>query len=144
MKLLKKESVQIFNRAGDWREAIRLSTKPLEEGGYVKKCYKDGIIANVEEYGPYIVIAEHIALPHARPEQGTIETQVGVTLFREDVFFEGREATARLFVTLAAKDNENHLEALMKISELLADEGNVEKILSAEDVDTLYKYFEAI
>lgn len=144
VKLLKQENVQIIESASDWQEAIRLSVLPLEKGGYVKKCYKGNIIQAIEKLGPYILIAENIALPHARPEQGTIKTQIAVTLFRKDVAFEGRSVTARLFITLAAEDDSSHLNTLMKLSELLSEEENVERILHAEDVHTLYQYFETI
>lgn len=141
MELLKKENVQIRDAAADWRDAIRIAVKPLEEHGYVESCYKEEIISNVEKMGPYIVIAENIALPHARPEQGALKTQIGVTLFRENVVFDGKDMPARLFVTLAAKDSNSHLDALMKISELLSDESTVESILEAPDTETLYQYF---
>lgn len=144
MSLLKKENVQICERADNWRDAIKISVLPLEQGGYVKSCYKDGIIENIEKLGPYIIIADHIALPHARPEQGVIDTQIGITLFRKDIEFDGRETTARLFVTLAAKDSNSHLDALVQISELLSDEHEVDKILASPDVQTLYHYFECI
>ena len=144
MGLVKLENVQICEKANDWREAIKISVQPLEQGGYVKSCYKDGIIENVEKLGPYIMIADEIAMPHARPEQGAIETQIGITLFREGVRFDGKETTARLFVTLAAKDSDSHVDALVKISELLSDDAKVEMILAAPDVQTLYHYFECI
>ncbi len=141
MELLKKENVQICDAAANWREAIRIAVKPLEEHGYVESRYKEEIISNVEKMGPYIVIAENIALPHARPEQGALKTQIGVTLFRKNVVFEGKDMPARLFVTLAAKDSNSHLDALMEISELLSDEATVEKILNAPDKEELYQYF---
>ncbi len=144
MGLLKQENVQICEAVDDWREAIKISVVPLERGGYVKGCYKDEIIKNIENLGPYIIIADHIALPHARPEQGTISTQICITLFRQDIKFDNKEETARLFVTLAAKDNDSHLEALVKISEILSDENVVEEILESKDEATLYHFFESI
>lgn len=144
MSLLKKENVQICETAKNWQDAIRISVLPLEQGGYVESRYKDGIIENIEKLGPYIIIADHIALPHARPEQGAIDTQIGITLFRQDIEFDSREAAARLFVTLAAKDSNSHLDALVQISDLLSDENEVEKILESPDVQTLYQYFECI
>lgn len=141
MELLKKENVQICDAAADWRDAIRIAVKPLEEHGYVEACYKEEIISNVEKMGPYIVIADNIALPHARPEQGALKTQIGVTLFRKNVVFDGKDMPARLFVTLAAKDSDSHLDALMQISELLSDESTVEKILQSPDTENLYQYF---
>ena len=144
MKLLKQENVQIIESASDWQEAIKLSVLPLEKGGYVKECYKENIIQAIKKLGPYILIAENVALPHARPEQGTIKTQIAVTLFKKDVKFDGRETAARLFITLAAEDANSHLNTLMQLSELLAEEENIEKILQVEDVHTLYQYFETI
>ncbi len=141
MELLKKENVQICDTAPDWREAIRMAVKPLEEHGYVEPRYKEEIISNVEKMGPYIVIADNIALPHARPEQGALKTQIGVTLFRKDVLFDGKDIPARLFVTLAAKDSNSHLDALVEISDLLSDESVVQKILEAPDTENLYQYF---
>lgn len=142
MDLLKLENVQICERAADWRDAIRTAALPLERNGYVEPRYKEEIIANLERLGPYIVIAKNIALPHARPEQGAIKTQLGVTLFREPVQFEGKETSARLFVTLAAQDSNSHLEALVTISELLDQPEKVAQILSAKDAETLYSYFQ--
>ena len=142
MELLKLENVQICEDALDWREAIRTAVLPLEKNGYVESRYKDEIVANIEKLGPYIIVAENVALPHARPEQGALKTQIGVTLFRKDISFEDGGASARLFVTLAAKDSNSHLDALMEISELLEEEENITKILNSPDVETLYRYFQ--
>ena len=144
MELLRRENVQIIERASDWKDAIRLSVSPLENGGYVSPAYKEGVIENVENLGPYICLAPHVALPHARPEQGAIRTQVAVTLFREEVDFDGfdrDDARANLFVTLAASDNNAHLDALMEISEILQDDAKMEQILQSPDPDALYALF---
>lgn len=141
MNLLQQENVQICEGAKDWKDAVRISTARLEENGYVEPRYKEEIIANVEKLGPYILIAENIALPHARPEQGVLKPQVAVTLFRKPVAFDRDGTTAKLFVTLAAKDNNSHVDALMSISELLSDEETVDKMLNTTSVETLYNYF---
>lgn len=141
MDLLDKRNVKILERAADWKDAIRKSVMPLEEAGYVKPEYKEAIISGVEKLGPYIVIAPSIALPHARPEQGVLKSQIAVTLFRNEVQFGKEDSTAQLFVTLAAADSNSHLDALMTISELLQDEERVEQILKSDDTETLYSYF---
>ena len=48
MDLLKRENVQVCEKAADWRDAIRISVKPLEENGYVEPRYKEEIIGNIE------------------------------------------------------------------------------------------------
>lgn len=143
MDLLKRENVQICESAQDWKDAIRISARLLEEHGYIEPRYKEAIISKVEELGPYILIADDIALPHARPEEGVLKPQLGVTLFRQPVAFEDEEGkTARLFVTLAAKDNNSHLDTLLEISELLGEEEEAAKVIASKDEDTLYSYFQ--
>ena len=141
MELIKPENVQICERAENWQDAIRISVQPLEEGGYAEPRYKEEIIKNLEKLGPYIIIADHVALPHARPEQGAIKTQMAVTLFREDVSFGEEESTARLFISLAANDSDSHLNALMQMSELLGDEETLNRILRSDSKEELYGYF---
>jgi len=144
MELLQRENVQILEKAADWKDAVRRSVLPLEKGGYVTPDYKEGVITNVEQLGPYICLAPHVALPHARPEQGAVKTQIAVTLFRKEVDFDGfdrDDAKANLFVTLAASDNNSHLDALMEISEILQDDDKMEQILQAADEDELYSLF---
>lgn len=141
MDLLDRKNVKILERAKDWKDAIQKSVMPLEEGGYVKAEYKEAIISKVEKLGPYIIIAPSIALPHARPEQGAVKSQIAITLFRNEVQFDKKDSTAQLFVALAASDSDSHLNALMRISEILQDEKKVEQILQAENTEVLYSYF---
>ena len=141
MELLLKENVQILDGALDWKDAVRKSAKPLENGKFITANYAEAIISNVEELGPYICIAPHVAMPHARPEQGTLKTQVAVTLFRNEIVFNRDDARANLFITLAAADADSHLAMLVKISELLQDESTAEKIFAAQTVDELYGCF---
>ena len=141
MTLLSKENVQILESAKDWKDAIIKSVLPLEKGGFVTEEYKYAVISNVEEYGPYICIAPHVAMPHARPEQGAISTQIALTLFKNEVSFEKEDAAANLFIALAAADSNSHLDTLMQISEILQDEEKAEKMMQAGDAETLYSFF---
>lgn len=141
MDLLDKKNVRILDGASDWKEAIRMSVLPLEEDGCVEPRYKEAIISEVEKLGTYIIIAPYIALPHARPEHGVLKSQIAITLFRNEVKFDKEDAVAQLFLTLAATDSSSHLNALMKISEILQDKQKVEEILKSNDTETLYSYF---
>lgn len=141
MNLIKESNVQILEGASDWKEAVCQSVTPLERDGSVTESYKEAIIENVEQLGPYICIAPHVALPHARPEQGAVKSQIAVTLFRKEVDFNREDAKASLFISLAAADSESHLDALMQITDILQDEERTAKILQARNVLELYQYF---
>lgn len=141
MNLIKESNVQILEGAADWKDAVRQAVAPLERDGFVTEAYKKAIIENVEQLGPYICIAPHIALPHARPEQGVLESQIAVTLFRREVDFNREDASANLFIALAAADSNSHLDVLMQITDILQDEERVADILQAKDETELYQYF---
>ena len=141
MELLRRESVKIIEQADDWKDAIRISVRPLEDQGAVEVRYKEEIIANIENMGSYIVIAPFVALPHARPEQGVLESQIAVTLLKKPVIFDDKKDPVKLLIALAAADNNRHLDALAKISEILQDEEKTKEIMEAKDEDVLYSYF---
>lgn len=101
------------------------------------------MIANVDEMGPYVVIAPEIALPHARPEYGV--KKIGMSLLRlgESVYFSKEERhRASLIVVLAAVDNEKHLKALAQLSTMLSDEEMLQKLMDAESIEEIMKYID--
>lgn len=143
MNVLKKENISIYQDADNWQQAITYSLKPLEDQGYVDDRYAKAIISNVERLGPYIVIAPNIALPHARPEEGVISTQLSITLFQNPISF-NEQTAAKLFIALAAADNSSHLDALVAITKILQDEKIVDAILRSRDVTVLSSYFSVL
>ncbi len=134
MNLIKESNVQILEGASDWKDAVRQSIAPLEREGFVTEAYKEAIIENIEQLGPYICIAPRIALPHARPEQGVLESQIAVTLFRREVDFNREDARANLFIALAAADSDSHLDVLMQITDILQNEEKTAVLLFIQEV----------
>ena len=65
-EFVEKKHVKFADSAPDWREAIRMSCEVLEADGTIEENYKEDIIACVEKYGPCIVIAPNIAMPHSQ------------------------------------------------------------------------------
>lgn len=127
-------------RADTWQDAIRLSCKTLEADGTVEKNYAEDIIACVEKYGPYIVIMPNVAMPHSQEgAQGVNKTAIGFMKLEEPVSFdpEDPEKDAQLFFTLASCDPNQHLENMMKLSEMLMNEELVEELFKAESTDDL-------
>lgn len=131
-ELLTKQTIQFNKRVSNWEEAIRVTAEPLLTQKVINQGYVDAMIENVNELGPYIVIAPNIALPHARPEAGV--EQVGMSLLKleEAVYFSEKEKHAvQLIIVLAAIDNETHLKALSQLTEILSNEENVQTIINS-------------
>ena len=111
------------------------------ETGKVKESYVDDIVKGVHEYGPYIVITKHVALPHARPESGALECAIGITTLDTPVEFGNKDndPVSYLFC-LSATDNNKHLQALADLSELLEDEAFYKMLDTAKNSHEVYDY----
>jgi mannitol/fructose-specific phosphotransferase system IIA component (Ntr-type) len=123
--------VKVKDRVKDYKEAIKISCDSLEEKGYIKKSYFDAIMNKIEEFGPYFCIAPKIAMPHARPEDGAIKTELCVLKLNEPVDFLGKEV--RLFMTLSATDSTSHLKLMQSVAGVCMDENKLNKILNSNN-----------
>ncbi len=137
-ELLTKETIQLKTKVANWQEAIRFASEPLIANGSITEDYVEAMITNVDELGPYVVIAPEIALPHARPEYGVEKIGMSLLLLGESTYFSKEERhRARLIVVLAAVDNEKHLKALAQLSTMLSDEEVLQDVMGAESVEDI-------
>ena len=65
-ELIRPEIVEVGIKVKDWQEAIRKVGNLLVKDGAVEVRFTEAMIRVVNEFGPYIVVAPGIALPHAR------------------------------------------------------------------------------
>jgi mannitol operon transcriptional antiterminator len=141
-ELLTSEQIQ-FARARDWREAIRLAAEPLLRKGWIDEGYVRAMIRNVEELGPYIVVAPLVAIPHAKPEQGVRRLGMSLLRLENSVSFSGDgKHEASLIIVLAAVDQESHLKALSELNGLLSDRRKLAAILQADSARDVLKLIE--
>ena len=128
--------------ASDWREAIRMSCESLEADGTVDETYKEEIIACLEKYGPYIVIMPNVALPHSQEgAKGVNKTAIGFMKLEEPISFEEGDSQkeAQLFFTLASCDSNQHLNNMMRLSDMLMNEDIVKELEKAKTPEDLLK-----
>lgn len=92
--------------------AIRAAGSLLVASGRTTSEYTDQMLAAVEEFGPYIVIAPRIALAHARPSEAVLETGLSLAVLAEGVNFGSPNDPVRLVFGLAAKDHDGHISVL--------------------------------
>lgn len=142
--MVKKEYVQIVDKVDNWMEAINKNMEPLLKDKCIEKSYVQAIFDNTEKYGPYYVIAPKIALPHASPESGVLSKAISVLLIKEAVKFSNDGHDVHLVIGLAPTDYQTHLNALVKLSEMLDDASQLSKILQASSTEELYEFFKKI
>lgn len=122
----------------NWEEAVQVSCQNLLEKQIITEQYVDEIIACVKKYGAYIVLVPGVAMPHSSEDsQGVLGTAISFTKMQQDVVFEegNEEKNARLFFTLAAKNSEEHVENISKLSEMLMTDGLIEALLAIENME---------
>lgn len=131
-RLLPISAIRIGAPAPDWRAAVRASGDALVASGATMPSYTDAMIATVEEFGPYIVIAPGIALAHSRPSPAVRRAGLSVVTLAGPVAFGHKENDpVRLVVGLAAPDEEGHIVALATLAEFLSDEERRERLIQA-------------
>ena len=139
-EIIEKKRYSFHDKFETWEDAVRAACVPLEEEGVIEKEYSSYIISNVHEFGPYIVIAPDICIPHAQEGRGVNETAIAFMHVNEPVDFgEGADYTARLFFVLASTDNEKHLANLSELVSLLDDEEIIGKFVTSQSAEDLQK-----
>ena len=128
LKELIADRIQFVDKANSWEEAIRLSSRPLIDQEFIQESYLDAMIDGVNEFGPYMILADGVAMPHARPENGAIKTGFSFLKLKEGVLFPNTEIPVTLFFTLSASDADSHIEAIMKLASILGDDDTLEQL----------------
>jgi mannitol/fructose-specific phosphotransferase system IIA component (Ntr-type) len=136
--MVKLQNIQIKDSVDTWEDAIRVSLRPLVDRGYVEPRYVENVIADIKNVGPYVVLTDDIALIHARPEEGAIKTQMGLTLLRNPVRFEGSDSDVTLLFALAAQDSTSHVDAIRVLANFCMDESKVEQLKSCSTPEEIF------
>lgn len=145
MEYLKRESIEVGFHAPIWEIAIEEAGRLLMKGGKVKETYIQGMKDIIHQYGGYCVVANGLAIPHARPETGAIETGICFLKLDEPTFFPNQEYNpVRLVIAISATSNEDHMDLLKKISSFLSSPEALEEVKALNDVEEIYAYFQAL
>lgn len=120
--LIENDSILLQAEAANWQTAIKLGTDLLFRSGAITENYYLAIIDCIKKMGPYIVIAPHFAMPHARPEDGVKRTAFALVTLATPVYFDGEAEPVDVLVTLAGSSSDEHIQGLMEITQVIEDE----------------------
>lgn len=133
--IVEKGIFSFHDHFDSWEDAIKASYEPMKAVGIVNDHYVQLVIDCVHKFGPYIVIAPNIAMPHSTEgAEGVFDTAIGFMKVEQPVHFDPNdsEKDACLFFALAAVDHEQHLQNMMTLSEMLMNEEIVEALLKVK------------
>ena len=135
-------NIQIIDSVIDWKESIKIAGKPLLEKNIIMENYINAMIESIQKLGFYVILRDNLAMPHARPEEGSIGTGVSLLKLNNPVYY-GNSKVQLVFV-LATKDANSHLETLMQLMELFQDDESIEKLINSKDYDEILEVIKNI
>ena len=142
-KLLKKENVKFIEGAENWKEAILQSGNLLVSNKKVTSEYVKEMIELVEKHGPYIVIEEGIAMPHAGISENVLETGISLLVVKERVALpEGRNAN--IFLSFAAKNKNDNIDIMNDLFELITKHKFIDEVSKMKSYGQLEQYFKEV
>ena len=142
-KLLKKENVKFIEKTEDWKEAILQSGNLLVSNRKVTSEYVKEMIELVEKHGPYIVIEEGIAMPHAGISENVLETGISLLVVKEKVELpEGRNAN--IFLSFAAKNKNDNIDIMNDLFELITKHKFIDEVSKMKSYGQLEQYFKEV
>lgn len=137
-ELIKAERIQVVDYVPDWEQAIALASQPLLDASVIEQAYIDAMIAAIHEFGPYIVLADEFALPHASNAGHVKEVAIALLVLEEAVDLLGKPV--KVFMVLATIDNQSHLKALASLTNILSEDENLE-LIKKGNIDEIVSLF---
>ena len=136
--ILSDDNILLETEEFTWQEAIKKVAEPLLSKEIITGDYIQAMIESVEEYGPYIVIGPHLALAHARPEDGSLKLGLSLSIFEKPVVF-GHEFNdpVKVMFCLSAIDSYSHLNVMKRLVNLIREEDNLIKLTEAKSIKTV-------
>lgn len=139
-ELVDLKRVSFHQGFSTWEEAVKASFETLLMDKSIDETYIDSVIACVKKYGPYIVLAPDIALPHAQENaSGVFQNAIAFMKTEEPVHFEENnpEKDARLFFCLASNDHAAHIKNMEKLCLVLLNQDFVKDLQNVHSVEEL-------
>lgn len=131
-KYVSEYNIQLNLEVNNWEEAIRISALPLLNNNDITEEYIEAMIDNIRSLGAYIVVDDGIAIPHARPDKYVKNFGMTINTFKTPITI-GSHSDIKIFITIASKNNENHIKLITQIMKLIEDESFID-ILNKKDV----------
>jgi len=131
------ELIQVADESPSYQEAIQLACEPLIRLGYIEPSYVERIFDALETFGPYIILADEFALPHAQPAEDVLQTGFSLLLLKQPVDLLGQPV--RAFMVLAAKNSSDHIESLESLAHFLMESTYLDQLKQCETVTQIHQ-----
>ncbi|MDQ0205084.1 BglG family transcription antiterminator [Pectinatus haikarae] len=118
--LLPYTHIVIDAECNSWQEAIQISSNILLKRNYITQEYINSMIKNISDFGPYIIVAPGLALPHSKPDFGSKKLGMQFTRLKNPISFGDEILEPVEFIcTLSPVDSNTHLKAFFNLVNML-------------------------
>lgn len=139
------DSIRVQLEAKDWKQALSLCIQPLIDKNVVDQKYLESIITSVNNNGPYFIISDHVAMPHAQGDVGVNDSGFSLVTLKNEVYFENDNRPVSILIGLASNSPDIHVSvALPQIVAIFEDESNIQKIKDAKSKDEILEIIKKV
>lgn len=122
--------------AADWRVAVRAAGVDLVTAGAVGRAYVEELVRQIEQSGPFCVVAPGVALPHAKASAVVRRDALAIVVLDEPVAFgHPHNDPVRVVVGIAATSPKRHLQILAELANALDASGVIDRLAAATTRD---------
>lgn len=135
--ILPAEHIKIMHNDGNlaWHDVLTVGCELLVKDNIIETRYQSEILKLIDQYGPYMLIANDIFLAHAAPNQGSKKIGLSLVLLDHPVKITAKNQS--VYVTcifvLSPGLKREHEKALTELIDIVRNTDNVKKLLSAKD-----------
>lgn len=146
MQLFNKNYIGFVEEEYSWKDAIYKACEKLVADKIITTKYIDKIIENTYTYGPYYVLTEDLALPHASLFSEVLKPATSFYIFKNkvDFIYEEKSKKVKYLVVLAANDQDSHLNILKEIINFWNDKNFLNELDSIKSAEQLQKFVEKL
>lgn len=128
--LIKKDKIKTVKKVNSWENAIEEASKILIENKSITDKYVRDMIEQIKIFGPYIVLVDGIAMPHAKNNKSVNKIDISYLKLDEPIDLMGKMVD--IFIVISTLDNKKHLKMISTLAEILSDENLIDEFRSGD------------
>ncbi|TFD54188.1 PTS sugar transporter subunit IIA [Cryobacterium frigoriphilum] len=135
-------AISIGVHAEGWRAAVTAAGAALERSGATSASYAERMVAVIEEFGAYVVIAPGLALAHARPGTDVLRDGLSVVTLAEPVNFgHPHNDPVSVVVGLAVSSADQHVHFVAELANVFNTATVIPTLAAATDAEGIRSLF---
>ncbi|MBZ4212681.1 PTS sugar transporter subunit IIA [Mycoplasma sp. U97] len=144
--LIINDSIIVGYDAQDYKDAIHKACEPLVNKGVITYGYYDAIIKSTEAHGPYYILTDGLAMPHASATEDCVFSNgFSLVTLKKPIKFGDDPREVKIVMGLAAKDGETHTAvAIPQIIAVFEDPSNVDRIAAAKSKEEVIEIIKSV